>query len=367
VSVRRPWSLRARLAVAGVAFVLLPLALLLSAVVATTETVEVDEGAGLSTGAAVTTSSPDVSPWVLATAVALALAGSVAAWWWSGRAVQPLGDIAALADQVQEGSLDRRIRLEGAAIEVQALGDSFDRMLDRLEDASSTQRRLVEDTSHELRTPLAALAAAAEVMATTDDPAERRDAEARVARQVARMQRTVDALLADARARQQVLGQVDNDVAAIVRRVVEAQRDATTDMRIDVRGPDALRLPIDGPSVERAVANLVANAARHSPPGGLVQVDVATTADRCDVSVVDSGPGLDPDEADGLFERYRRGAAAGGEDGTGIGLAIVKAVADAYGGVTVASPLTAHGGTRITLHLPGPGTQGSASAPPAGG
>lgn len=329
---------------------LVPMAVLFSVVLAVEETVDVHVGPEGETVRTVTTET-GLSPWIPVTALLLVLPAIAGAWWWSGRAVRPLSDITALADDIQQGSLDRRIRLTGAATEVQALGDGFDRMLDRLAEASANQRRLIEDTGHALRTPLAALAANAEVVLAHPDTTldEYRAAALRERRQVERLRRTVEDLLADARARESVTGQVDNDLVAIVARVVDQQRAATPGATLDVVAPGRLRLGVDGPSVERALTALVENAVRHSPPGRPVRVDVIAAEEGTLLSVTDEGPGIDPAERESVFERYHHRAG-----GTGIGLAIVRQVAQAYGGVRLTSPLGPEGGTRFTLLLPAP-------------
>lgn len=366
----RPRSLRARLTVAGFAFMLLPVAVLLAVVLATQEQVESETGAAVPGHDGVPEVTAGLSPWVVITAVLLLLPAALAAWWWAGRAVQPLQRITGLADAVQQGSLDRRIRLTGAAAEVQSLADSFDRMLDRLDEASANQRRLIEDTSHALRTPLAALAATTEVALNDPghEPDDLRLAVDRAARLTARLRETVDSLLSDARAREGLTGQRDNDLMGIVRRVVDQQRLASPDRTIEIMGPDRLFLGIDGESVDRALTSLVENAVAHTPPGGPVLVRVAVEPGGVALSVTDDGPGIHHDDLDRVFERYRRGPDGGPSDrqGTGIGLALAKQVADAYGGITVVSPVGPAGGTRFTIRFASP-TRGPHGEDPAAG
>jgi signal transduction histidine kinase len=272
---------------------------------------------------------------VTVAAVALAAMAAVAVWFWSARAVRPMSDIAALADEIQAGSLDRRLDLAPTAREVQQLGDSFDRMLDRLEAASNTQERLIEDTSHELRNPLTALAVNNEVTRNHANPTtedfmaglDRSDA------LIARLERTIDELLSEARTRTQQTRQVDNDLVAIVRRVADQHRTIDPAVDIVVTAPERLLLPIDGSSVERMLTNLIENAARFTPDGMPVEIDVTESPPT--LTVTDHGPGIPPEELPHVFDRYYR---ADHGPGHGIGLAIVKQVADAHGSIQVESP-----------------------------
>ncbi len=284
---------------------------------------------------------------------ALALTGgaSFAVSTWSSRAVKPMAAITEVANEIQAGSLDRRIGLTGATGEVQALADSFDAMLDRLATASEDQRRLIEDTSHELRTPLAALAINNEVMLNNQSPTleDYRASTERNEALVKRLQSTLDELLLDARTRAAETRQVDNDIMAIIRRVTTQHRIVSPEVAVVVRGPAALLLGIDGPSVERAIANLVENAARYTPPGAPVAIDVVE-GERVRVSVSDYGPGIPADEIDAIFERYHQSDESGESGTMGIGLALVEQVAAAHGGVEVVSPLPGdERGTRFTM------------------
>jgi signal transduction histidine kinase len=349
---RRAPTLRLRLAAIGLVGVLVPLLVLLavSAVSEERQTESTDASAGL-----VTERTRGLSPWVPLTAAALAAPAALAAWWWAGRAVVPLRQITEVAGSIQASSLDRRIGLTDAPEEVQALADSFDQMLDRLAASSQVQRRLVEDTSHQLRTPLAVLATNADVALADPDPTVHDLREALVATRdtVDRLRVVVDGLLATARADHQAATSVD-DIARIAHDAAATYADLARRQGVVVRvsGPDRLPVAVDGPSVARAVADLVENAIRHSPPGGGVEVAVGEEEGGGVVflSVADEGSGIDPAQTEQIFERYWSGG-DGREGGLGIGLAVVKQVAEAHAGVTVESPLEDGRGTRFTLRF----------------
>lgn len=197
-----------------------------------------------------------------------------------------------LTDEIQDGSLSRRLDLGTAPVEIRKLGDSFDRMLDRLAASSVLERQLIEEASHDLRTPLAALAARLEVATKRFDRDEIAADLDRCRADVDRLRSTLDLLLASACTRQSEVEQVDNDLVVVVDRVVERQRLLTPGVPIDVRAPVSLVLGIDGASVERAVANLVTNAVEHGA-GARVTVDVRHAHDAAEIVVTDEGPGID--------------------------------------------------------------------------
>jgi signal transduction histidine kinase len=235
---------------------------------------------------------------------------------------------------------------------VAALAASFDAMLDRLQQAAETQRRLIEETSHELRIPLAVLVTNADVLLAHPEPTVelyRRGLE-RSKEAALRLHAVLDELLVDARGRARTIDRQPADLAAIVRAVVEdvgvfAAARSTT---VSVTGPPSAVCPIDEPTVRRAVHNLVDNAVRHCPEGTAVRVAVELSTAEAVVVVTDDGPGIAAAEQDRVFQRFRRGQTD--VAGTGLGLAIAHQVAVAHGGtLTLTSPGAAGAGCEFRL------------------
>jgi signal transduction histidine kinase len=220
--------------------------------------------------------------------------------------------------------------------------------------AADDQRQQLADVGHELKSPLSIMLA----LCTRLEESGRLEAEdaadvARIRANAYTMLRRVQDLMLVARlehAGDRQLEAAIVDVAAIVRTSVEgfaelaAQRDL--DLRIGV--PERLPAVADEEKLVSVVSNLVANAIRHAPAGGVVRCSLGTAPGRLILQVADDGPGVAPDQRDTIFERYRRGARSGG---TGLGLAIVGEIAQLHGG-TVAVGDAPEGGALFTVELP---------------
>jgi signal transduction histidine kinase len=342
--------LRARLAVLGFLAIYVPVLLLFGVILVTDTETTVESRDGVD----VVTTASGPSGWVVASVLTLAPAAAALAWWWAGRAVRPIDRVRAVAENIESADLSRRIGLERGPVEVVALAASFDSMLDRLELAADTQRRLIEETSHELRVPLSVLITNAEVLLAHPEPTVEvyRQGLERSRKAAARLQATIDELLVDARGRARTIDRRPADLTAIVRAVVEdaAVLAATKRIELSVTGPGAAACSVDEPTVRRAVANLVDNAIRYAPAGSAVRVDVEVTDAQVAVVVTDHGPGI-PEAAQGrIFERFWRGRRD--VPGTGLGLPIAYQVALAHGGtLAVTSPGPAGDGCAFRLAL----------------
>jgi signal transduction histidine kinase len=348
---RRAWrSLRVQLTLLGFLAIYVPVLVLFTVTVVTEDSVsETRGGVEISTG---TSSRP--SAWAVATVIALAPAAAGLAWWGARRAVGPIDHVRAVAEDIEASDLSRRIALARGSTEVLALAASFDAMLERLEGAATTQRRLIEETSHELRTPLSVLATNAEVRLRHPAPTLElyRDGLERSQAVAAQLQATIDELLVDARGRARSLDRQPADLSAIVAEVVAHARvlAATKGVELSVGGAPSAVGRLDEAGARRAVANLVDNAIRHAPPDSTVEVEVQVNDSDASVLVTDHGPGIPAGEQEHIFERFWRGD--GGPSRTGLGLAIVKQIASAHGGdVTLRSPSSAGDGCTFLLRL----------------
>jgi two-component system, OmpR family, sensor kinase len=136
---------------------------------------------------------------------------------------------------------------------------------------------------------------------------------------------------------------------------------AASEVTIDVESPD-LHAELDGTRVRQALDNLVGNAIRHSPPGGVVRVGVRTASGSVTIEVEDDGPGFDPGELEAVFRPFHRGRGAV-HDGSGLGLAIVQAIAEAHDG-SVEAANRPGGGARVTLVLATPMLADTVGSPP---
>jgi signal transduction histidine kinase len=166
-----------------------------------------------------------------------------------------------------------------------------------------------------------------------------------------RLRDAVGELLVDARGRARVIDRRPTDVTALVREVFAeaAAFAASRSVRLALRGEAAAQAPVDGPSVHRAVANLVHNAVKHAPEGTEVSVEVARSATGIDVTVTDEGPGIPAPERDRIFERFWRGDRAAG---TGLGLPVARQIAQAHGGEVALLDSASGSGCRFRLTLP---------------
>jgi len=265
--------------------------------------------------------------------------------------------MAATAAQVRAGDLSKRIGARGRNDEVRVLADSFDRMLDRLEDAFARQRGFVADASHELRTPLTVIRGQLEVLARQRavTPADVQHVNEVVSTEVLRMERLVEDLLLLARADEgELLRPATLDVRPFVTELFDSLT-LTADRRFELgEVPDGV-LRADEDRVAQVVRNLARNAVEHTGPDGLVRL-CATAKPRgwLEIAIEDDGPGIPPAQRDRVFDRFHRvdSSRARGKGGAGLGLAIARAIVEAHGG-RIGAGDSPEGGARVAFELPG--------------
>lgn len=300
----------------------------------------------------------------------LALGGALLGAYVIGtRFSAPLRRMAAVAARVDAGDLHPRIHDTGAGREVAVLAEAFNHMLDRLTEAFAAQRAFVADASHELRTPLTVVRGQLEVLAAQGEPSapEVRRVTGLVQAEVARIGRLVDDLLLLAKSEQAEFLRAE-DVE--LRRFVVELWDGVQligERRYELGDIPAGTLRADPDRLAQALRNLLANAIEHTAePSGLVRLTIELPAPGIvRFNVEDDGPGIPADQRERVFDRFQRTDRARdrASGGAGLGLAIVRAIAEAHGGTVRATEAPA-GGARIELELPG---FSKARRQPAGG
>lgn len=265
------------------------------------------------------------------------------------------------AELSPEGTgLDRRVPVVEPGTEIGTLAESMNTLLATVEtqfaarvESEDRMRQFLADASHELRTPLTSIRGYAELarmQGQTDG-----DSLSRIESEGTRMSRLVDDLLTLARSDQGArpnreivdLDQVFDDVLA-------QARIGYPDRPLSVRGEDGLTVVGDHDQILRVLRNLVANAAAYTRPGGPVEIRAVQDGPGVRIEIADSGPGLSPEEAAHVFERFWRAdkARTRARGGSGLGLSIVASIVQAHGG-TVRFDSTVETGSTVTVWLPG--------------
>ncbi len=295
----------------------------------------------------------DVQKTFIVVGAAALVAALVAGYLLAARTAAPLRRFAGTAAEVDAGALSPRVEIEASsAAELRTLAESFNHMLDRLEDAFARQRGFVSDASHELRSPLTAIRGQIEVLAREEDPdaEDVRRVEAVTLAELGRVERLVEELLALARLDEGV-GPVrrELEVAPYLREMVRAAPGGAGVGALARGGIDA-----DPDLIARVVRNLIENARRHAGPEGTVRVSSTAVGGGLRIAVDDDGPGIAPDERERVFDRFHRSDAARdrASGGSGLGLAIARAIVEAHGG-TIRTEDSALGGARVSFDLPG--------------
>ncbi|HEY8827936.1 MAG TPA: ATP-binding protein [Jatrophihabitantaceae bacterium] len=259
--------------------------------------------------------------------------------------------------------LDRRVPVTESGTEVGQLAESMNTLLAAVETQFAARlaneqrmRQFLADASHELRTPLTSIRGYAELarMQRQQGDSEPADNLGRIESEGTRMSRLVDDLLTLARSDQGGHPQRELvDIAELLDEAVTGARAAYPGRRIDSAAPPNLSVFGDRDQLLRVVRNLVTNAAVHTRTDGPIAVDALRDGAEVLVRVTDAGPGLPPDEAAHVFERFWRADKARSRvrGGTGLGLAIVASAVSAHGG-TVRFDSTVEGGSTVTVRLP---------------
>jgi two-component system sensor histidine kinase QseC len=275
-------------------------------------------------------------------------------WLGIRRAMRPLR---LLNHQVQTRAPDNLapIELLRAPEEVAPLAASLNRLFARVRASIENERRFTADAAHELRTPLAALRAQAQVARGASDDAERRRALDKVIEGCDRASHLVQQLLTLARLEPEHLGVQRSacDVRAVLQRVIAdlAPSALAKDIEIVLAEGPSPAVAGDGRLLEVLFRNLVDNAVRYSPPKTTVRVRVERVDESVVVTVMDEGPGVPAEERDTLGRRFHR-LVESRASGSGLGLSIVKRIAQLHGG-TIAFGETAAGvGLAVTTTLP---------------
>jgi signal transduction histidine kinase len=262
------------------------------------------------------------------------LLASALAWVAAGGVLRPLRLLTETARSITQSDLSQRIPVDGDD-EVAELGNTFNSMLDRLDEAFSAQRRFIDDAGHELRTPITVIRGNLELLEATDE--EREETIRLVTEELDRMARIVDDLLVLARAEQpDFILRRPLDVAELT---FDLARKGNAldgrDWQIDEEAH--VVLVADHQRLTQAMMNLMRNAAEHTPKTSNVALGSALQhtemGDSVRLWVRDEGPGIAAEDQKRLFERFARGRIGKRTTGgAGLGLSIVKAIAEAHGG-----------------------------------
>jgi len=303
---------------------------------------------------------------VLALPIAAVLALLVG-WYVGGAALRPVERMRAEAAAISASEPERRLPVPGTRDELAALGLSLNAMLDRLQAALERERRLVDDASHELRTPLANLKAELDLALRRARTQPELEAALRSAADESdRLSRLAADLLVLARAdrgrlpvRRELV-----DVAELAGDAASAAQGsaAAAGVALAVEVPPGVRAGVDAARVRQALDDLLDNAIRSTPPGGSVAiVGSLDQAGELRIGVSDTGPGFRDGFLPEAFEPFSRSDAGRSRDdgGAGLGLAIVRAIAESHGGTVEARNLPG-GGALVELRLPaqpGPGAR----------
>jgi heavy metal sensor kinase len=294
-------------------------------------------------------------------------------WFLAGRALGPVNSVADAAQHITHSNLDVQIPQRHANDELDRLIEAFNHMMTRLNHSFEQIRQFSTDVSHELRTPLTVVRGQLEVALFTAQTVDQyREAMADALEGVERLSNIVRALLmlSQAESGQLALQKTELDLADLVRDLVDQHQipAEAEGVRLSADLPANCPVSADRIQIERLVSNLLGNAIKYTPAGGMVKVSLIPGLDHVKLLVEDTGVGISLEHLPHIFDRFYRVPSADAEKGLGLGLSFVAWIAKAHGGtVTVESTLKE--GTRFTVLLPAgrwlatPQTHAAAEAP----
>ena len=274
----------------------------------------------------------------LVTLVGLALLSGVIGWLMARKALSGIDAVTRTALKIAEGDLSLRVPTQRGAEEINRLAEAFNRMVGRIADLVAGIREMSDNIAHDLKSPITRIRGGAEIALTTaESMADYQEMAASTVEECDRLLETVNTLLMISRTEAGVAAeaQAPLDLGRLVADVCELFAPLAEDRDIELacRTPDGCTVSGDSRLLQRAVANLIDNAIRYTPPGGDVFVAVTATGPAAvELGVEDTGPGVADKDRAQIFDRFYRASASRSASGAGLGLSLVRAAAEAHGG-----------------------------------
>ena len=273
--------------------------------------------------------------------------------WVVGRGLQPLRRVTAVVQQRVAGTLTA-LGSANLPLEIKPLVDELNRLLARLQVSFTAQRAFISDAAHELRSPLTALRLQAQLLDRAPDEAARLEARAQLGAAIERATHLVEQLLTLARSDPQQTA-IKFEPVALADVAAEAITECHAmaldrNIELSLDAEPGLKVRGDSEALRAMLRNIIDNAVRYTPRGGSVAVRTLAKSELALIEIIDTGPGIAPEERERIFDRfYRRPGTAA--PGTGLGLAIVKAIAGRHGAQVLLED-AAGGGLRVSVEFP---------------
>lgn len=297
-------------------------------------------------------SANDTAFLMLVVGASTSIVAAAGAWFMAGRIMAPIEHITGTARSITETDLSGRIPHDASAHrndEIGSLVATLNSMLDRLEAGAASQRRFLDDAGHELRTPITIVRGHLDVL-DADDPSDVRETVELVDDELERMNRLVADLLLLTRSRQnEFVTLEDTDVDALTRTVF-GKVTSLADRDWVLESSATVHAALDGQRLTQALLALADNATHHTEPGDRIGIGSQLSDGDIRFWVSDSGPGIERDQQERIFERFARGRnGTRRTEGAGLGLSIVTAIAEAHGGRVGVGSAPGHGATFTVL------------------
>ncbi len=282
--------------------------------------------------------------------------GTALGLWLAGSMLKPLDEMTTTCNRIAAGDLSHRVNLPHRSDEIGRLAEAIDRMAARVEATLASQQRFIASAAHELRTPLAALQGSLDVLlrGALDEPPTARRLTQSMYREVTRLFRLCDQLLGLSRAHAaEAIHTQPVEIHTFLREFATQASFLAQERELTLQEGEPLTIEADPDALKRMLFNLVDNAVQHTFEGGKITIGWEQAGNGVKIFVADNGEGIAPQDLPHIFEPFYRGdrSRSRRRGGTGLGLAMVKALVEAHGGkITAAS--TPGQGARFTIWLP---------------
>lgn len=277
-------------------------------------------------------------------------------WFLAKRALVGVGAVTRTAVSIAGADLDRKVPVKGTGDEIDQLAIAFNDMLERIRRVLVSMKQTSDNIAHDLRTPVAGMRGAAEMaLSSGDSRDERLMLAGTVIEECDRLLGMINAML-DISQAEVGLSKADcqeMDLAALLRDMLELFQPVVEDrnIRILMDMPESLTISADRTRLQRVFANLLDNALKYTPSGGLVKVSLRDGGPSVDVVVEDNGSGIAESDLPRIFERFFRGERSRSMPGNGLGLSLANAFVQMHGGTIIASSSVGKG-SQFTVRLP---------------